>query len=60
MGYSPGDSKRVGHNLANKQYLKWIANKDLLYSNSRGLCSMLHGSLDERSLRENGYKYMYG
>ena len=31
-GYSPWDSKRVGHDLVNKQYLKWLANKDLLYS----------------------------
>ena len=38
-------------------YLKWITNKDLLYST--GNSAQVTGSLDRR-LKENGYMYIYG
>ena len=38
-------------------YLKWIPNKNLLYST--GSLALLRGSVDGK-LGENGYRYVYG
>ena len=39
-------------------YLKWITNKDLLYSTGNSACVWQPDW--EGSLRENGHMYMYG
>ena len=39
-------------------YLKWIANKDLLYSTGKSVQCRVAAWL--RSLGESGYMYMYG
>ena len=40
--------------------LKWITNKELLYSTGNSLLSVMGPAGGEGSLGENGYMYMYG
>ena len=49
--------RQFGMDVYTLLYLKWITNKDLLYStgNSAQCCS-----LDGEEFRENGYMYMFG
>ena len=47
------------HILNTLPYLKWIMNKDLLYSTGNSAQCMWQPGW-ERSFRENGHMYMYG
>ena len=49
--------REFGMNMYALLYLKWIANKALLYSTGN---SAVWGSLDGRGVGENGYMYVYG
>ena len=53
--------REFGINMHTLLYLKWVTNKNLLYST--GNSAQLHGSLDGgwgRDLEENEYTHMYG
>ena len=53
--------REFGINMHTLLYLKWVTNKNLLYStgNSAQLCNSLDGVWG-RDLEESEYKYMYG
>ena len=50
LGAGEGIVKECGTDMYTLLYLKWITNKDLLYSTWNCLCLMLCGSLDGRGV----------
>ena len=51
--------REFGMNMFTLLYLKWIANKDLLYSTGKSVQCHVAAWLG-RSLGERGYMYTYG
>ena len=59
LGKDRGWDRELEMSMYTLLYLKWITNKDLLYSTVN--CSVLCGSLDWKEVwGKNGYMYMYG
>ena len=54
-----GRNRNLGMDMYTLLYLKWITNKDLLYSTGNSAQRMRQPGW-EGSLGENGYMYMYG
>ena len=51
--------REFGMDMCTLLYLKWITNKDLLYTQGT-LLSVMWQPGGERGLGESGYMYMYG
>ena len=51
--------RQFGMDVYTLLYLKWITNKDLLYSTGNSAQCYVAAWM-ERSLGENGYMYMFG
>ena len=51
--------RQFGMDVYTLLYLKWITNKDLLYSTGNSAQCYVAAWM-ERSLGENGYRYMFG
>ena len=51
--------KETGMDVYTLLYLKWMTNKDLLYTHGT-LLSIMWQPGEEGSLGQNGYTYMYG
>ena len=51
--------REFGMDMCTLLYLKWITNKDLLYTQGT-LFSVMWQPGGERGLGESGYMYMYG
>ena len=59
QGWGEGIVREFGMDIYTLLYLKWINNKDLLYSTLNSVQIMWQPGW-EGSLGENGYMYVYG
>ena len=55
-----GIVRELGMGMYTLLYLKWITNKDLLYSTKNSVQCYMAAWTEVRSLGENGYMYMCG